>query len=207
MTIKTYIYLRVSTDQQDADAQMLGITNYCEKNQITQMSIFKDTKSGAISWTQRELMQIIKNSNEGDRLIVSELSRIGRSTSDVLDFLAEAAKFKLQVIAVKNNMTFDGSISSKIFATVMALASEIERDFIRQRTREGMANAKAKGSIIGRPKNSKSGNKLEKQWQEIESCLIAKVSKSSICKIMKCSRGTLDRLIEIKQNPQTTPEH
>lgn len=194
--MKTFIYLRVSTDQQDADAQMHGITDYCEKHEITQMSIFKDNKSGSISWANRGLLHILESSNEGDRLIVSELSRIGRSTSDVLDFLAKAALIKLQVIAVKNNMTFDGSISSKIYSTVLALASEIERDFIRQRTREGMANAKAKGKKIGRPVGRKSVSKLEKLGQEIQPLLKAGVSKASIIKVVKCSRGTLDRYIK-----------
>lgn len=206
MTIKTFIYLRVSTDQQDADSQMLGITNYCEKNEIRNMNIFKDTKSGALSWRERELENILNQTKENDQLIVSELSRIGRGTADVLDFLAKAASKKLKIVAVKNNMIFDGSISSKIFATVMALASEIERDFIRQRTKEGMQNAREKGVIIGRPKGKKSGSKLDKQSREIEKLLTAEVNKSSICKILNCSRGTLDRYILDKNINKTGKE-
>jgi DNA invertase Pin-like site-specific DNA recombinase len=191
-----YIYLRVSTGLQDADSQMIGITNYCEKQGIKQMNITKDTVTGAKGWRDRKLNQIMSQAAEGDKIIVSEISRIGRSTADVLDFLAEAVKKKVIVIAVKNNITFDESISSKIFATVLALASEIERDFIRTRTKEGMANAVSKGVKIGRPEGSKSKSKLDSSSDQIFALLAANVSKAAICRLQKVSRNTLDRFLD-----------
>jgi DNA invertase Pin-like site-specific DNA recombinase len=194
--MQTYIYLRVSTGDQDQDSQLIGITNYCEQHNITKITSFKDTASGATGWVTRKLATIVKEAKTGDQLIVSELSRIGRSTSDVLSFLSKAAEQGLKVVAVKNNMTFDGSISSKIFSTVLALAAEIERDFIRQRTIEGMKNAKIKGVVIGRPKGRKSANKLEKSESKIMELVGNGVPKSAICRIFEVSRGTLDRLIK-----------
>lgn len=191
-----YIYLRVSTGVQDADSQMLGITSYCEKQGIKQMNVTKDTVTGAKSWRDRKLSQIMNQVQPGDRIIVSELSRIGRSTADVLDFLAEAVKKEAIVIAVKNNITFDESMSSKIFATVLALAAEIERDFIRSRTKEGMANAVAKGIKVGRPIGSKSKSKLDNVSDQIMALLAADVSKSAIARLHKVSRNTLERFLD-----------
>lgn len=190
-----YIYLRVSTGVQDADSQMLGITSYCEKQGIKQMNVTKDTVTGAKSWRERKLSQIMEQVQPGDKIIVSELSRIGRSTADVLDFLAEAVRKKAVVIAVKNNITFDESMSSKIFATVLALAAEIERDFIRSRTKEGMANAVAKGIKVGRPLGSKSKSKLDNVSDQIMALLAADVSKSAIARLHKVSRNTLERFL------------
>lgn len=192
----TYIYLRVSTGLQDADSQMLGVTEYCEKHGIKQMNVTKDTVTGAKGWRERKLSQIMKEVSPGDKIIVSEISRIGRSTADVLDFLAEAVKKKVVVVAVKNNITFDESISSKIFATVLALAAEIERDFIRTRTKEGMANAVKKGVKIGRPVGSKSESFLVKKRIEIMQLRASQVSKTRIARIIGCSRGTLDRFLK-----------
>lgn len=196
MSNTNYIYLRVSTGLQDADSQMLGVAEYCEKAGIKQINVTKDTVTGAKSWRERKLFQILSEAKKGDKIIVSEISRIGRSTADVLDCLAEAVKKEITIIAVKNNMTFDGSMSSKIFATVMALAAEIERDFIRTRTKEGMANAVNKGKKIGRPVGRKSKSKLDSDSDEIMALLAASVSKTAIARLKNVSRNTLERFIE-----------
>lgn len=202
MSIKTYVYLRVSTTEQTDKSQMVGITAWLEKNGITEINVRKESISGGKKWRERGLLAIMNEANQGDRLIVSELSRIGRSTADVLDFLSEASNIGLQVTAVKNNITFDSSISSKIFSTVLALAAEIERDFIRQRTKEGMQNAKNAGKTIGRPKGSTGKRKLDTEQQELERLLAAGVSKSAIARVMKVSRGTVARSIRRKQDKQ-----
>jgi DNA invertase Pin-like site-specific DNA recombinase len=160
------------------------------------MNVTKDTVTGAKSWRERKLSQIMNQSAPGDKIIVSEISRIGRSTADVLDFLAEAVKKQVIVVAVKNNITFDESISSKIFATVLALAAEIERDFIRTRTKEGMANAVKKGVKIGRPIGRKSKSSIYEHRKDIMDLIAVKSSKSLICRIVGCSRGTLVRFLK-----------
>lgn len=192
-TMKNYIYTRVSTTEQDLASQMQGIYKYCEKNGITKFEIFKDTKSGSTSWRSREVNKIISNCEKGDRLIISELSRIGRSTLDVLDFLQEALKVGIEVIAVKNNITFDGGIQATIFATVLGLCSEIERDFIRLRTIEGMAKAKANGSKIGRPKGIQGKKKLDEKGAEMLKLVAAGVSDTAIARLLNVSRGTVAR--------------
>lgn len=194
--MKTFVYLRVSTIEQSEKSQMIGITNYLEREQITDINLLKDNVSGATKWRQRGLAKIINQAVSGDQLIVSELSRIGRSTSDVLDFLAVAAEQGLKVTAVKNNITFDESISSKIFSTVLALAAEIERDFIKQRTREGMENARNKGVKLGRPVGAAGKKKLDLKQQELQQLAAANVSHSSIAKLLGVSRGTVARSIK-----------
>lgn len=191
--MKIFVYTRVSTDKQDLKSQMIGINEYLDKNYITQITQFNDTKSGATAWRDRDLFKLVNQAAAGDKIIVSELSRVGRSTVDVLEFLQYVAERQIIVIAVKNGVLFDGSIQSKIFATVLSLASEIERDFIKLRTREGMANARAKGSIIGRPKGSKSVKILDEKAVEINRLLSVGVSKTAIARLMDVSRHTVIR--------------
>jgi DNA invertase Pin-like site-specific DNA recombinase len=191
-----YIYLRVSTTTQDEKAQQIGITKYLADNNITETQQFIDKVSGSTTWQERKLIIILQAAQKGDKLIVSELSRIGRSTADVLTFLEHAAIKGLHVVAVKNNITLDGSIQSTIFATVLGLAAEIERDFIKSRTKEGMQKAKEAGKKIGRPSGRAKSVKLDKVGEQIQTLMAAQIAKTAIARLLKVSRGTVDRFIK-----------
>lgn len=197
--MKTNIYIRVSTEKQGHDSQLIGITDYCKKRGIEDFSINRDTASGSVPWRERKIEACLYNSEKGDLIIVSELSRIGRSTADVLNFLEIAASKGVSIVAVKNNVTFDGGIQAKIFATVLGLAAEIERDFIRLRTKEGMANAKAKGIKLGRPPGQRKTHQLDTAAEKIDNMLLAKIPKAGIARILNVSRGTLQRYLDRKE--------
>jgi DNA invertase Pin-like site-specific DNA recombinase len=194
--MKIYCYLRVSTEQQELKSQKVGIEKFIKDKDYKQVTWVTDTISGSSKWSERRLGLIWQEAAQGDLLIVSELSRIGRSTVDVLQFLQEAAKTGLSVHAVKNNITLDGSITSTIFATVMGLAAEIERDFIRSRTKEGMERAKAAGVKIGRPPGSKGVKKLDTVRDEVIKLAKAGVSNTAIATLCKVSRGTVGRYLK-----------
>jgi DNA invertase Pin-like site-specific DNA recombinase len=94
-------------------------------------------------------------------------------------------------------MIFDNSLNSKIIATTLSLASEIERSFISMRTKEALKKAKANGKVLGRPKGKLSTNaKLESNHDQIASLLKDKVSVSAIGRMMKVDRKTVSRYIE-----------
>lgn len=198
-TMTTFTYTRVSTNSQDKASQEIGIDNYMAKNAITTATSYNEKCSGKIPWRERLIAEVFIDGRAGDQLIVSEISRIGRSIADVLNFLEVATSYDLKVIAVKNNIVFDGSLNSKIFATVLGLAAEIERDFIRLRTIEGMANARARGSIIGRPRGQAKTLKLDKTGEEIWKLHRAGVSKSAIARLLDVSRATVARWIKRKE--------
>lgn len=194
--MKTYAYLRVSTDQQDADAQRHGVTAYAARHALAVDEWITDVKSGATSWTTRRLADLHKTMQPGDVLLVAELSRIGRSTLDVLDALRAFADIQAAVHIVKQNMLVDGSINSKIITTMLALAAEIEREFIRARTIEGMANAAANGRHPGRPPGPAETLKLTNRHAEIVKLLDAGVSQTAIAKLCQVGRNTVKRYIE-----------
>ena len=92
----------------------------------------------------------------GDRLVVSELSCLGRSLGEVVALLDAIAKASVAFIAVKENIRFEGrqDLHTKVMTTLFALFAEVERDLISERTREGLAKAKSSGKTLGRPKGS-----------------------------------------------------
>jgi DNA invertase Pin-like site-specific DNA recombinase len=205
--MKTFIYTRVSTLQQDIESQRRGITKWLKDNNIENIVTLTDKVSGSVPWTERMVARIFEMAVSGDQLIVSELSRIGRSTADVLGFIEAAARHGIKIIAVKNAITLDGSINSTIIAMVMALAAEIERDFIRQRTKEGMEKAKANGKKLGRPTGKAKTHKQDGKAAEVNKMLAANVSKSAIARLLGVSRGTLNRFINDRKNIIWPPEN
>ena len=189
-----YAYLRVNTDQQDVDNQRHGILEYCNKNKVTDLSFIEDTVSGKKKWKERKIGELIHNTmQEGDTLVVSEISRLARSTLQVLEILEVSAEKKLAVHVVKQNLVFTekGDMTSTIMATVLGMVAQIEREFISMRTKEALAAKKAAGMELGRPKGKAAKVKLDDKRSEILSLLDKGVNKRSIAKIVDCAPSTL----------------
>jgi DNA invertase Pin-like site-specific DNA recombinase len=193
----TYAYLRVSTDQQDVDNQRHGILEYANQRNITGLQFVEDNASGKIKWRDRKSGNLLlKTMQAGDTVLFSEVSRMARSTLQILEILEHCAEQEFVVHIVKQNMVFDDSLNSKITATVLGLAAEIERDFISMRTKEALAKRKAEGVVLGRPKGKAKKLKLDKKSAEIKKYLEMGISKAAICKLVDCAPSTLYEWIE-----------
>ena len=133
----------------------------------------------------------------GDRLVVSELSRLGRSLGQIVAILDALAKQGVSFVAIKENIRVEGKqdIQTKVMTTLFALFAEVERDLISERTREGLAKARASGKRLGRPKGSLGVSRLDGKEDEIRRFLNIGVSKSAIAKITGVSRQTLYHFI------------
>jgi len=212
---KIYAYIRVSTDQQDLDNQRHGVIEYAKKHSLNPIEFFEDTASGKKDWKLRDIGKLIDSSSEQDIILVSEISRLARSTLQVLEILKICADKNLSVHIVKNNMIMDDSLHSTITATILGLAAEIEREFISARTTEALARRKALGLPLGRPKGSTNKTKkLDGHKAEIKEYLGKGVHKTSICRMYDCSPQTLYTWMEqnnlskfIKPKPKSKPKN
>lgn len=189
MTI--FAYLCVSTDRQDIQKQKLGILDYCNNRALSPLIFIEDTVSGKTPWQEREIGTLLQQAQEGDHLIVAEVSRLGRSTLQVLEILEQASSKKISVHIAKNHMLIDGSMQSTIVATILGLAAQIEREFISVRTKEALSHLKSQGIKLGRPKGSSTYLKLDAYEEDILNYIKKTVSKRSIAKIVECSPSTL----------------
>jgi DNA invertase Pin-like site-specific DNA recombinase len=186
-----FAYLRVSTDQQDIQAQKFGILDYCNKNNLSPIKFVEDTASGKIAWQDRIIGRIMEKATNGDLIVVSEISRLGRSALQVLEILELAAKKEVSVHIAKNHIVVNGSIESTITATILGLAAQIEREFISTRTKEALAKRKADGFTLGRPKGQSQLLKLDSFAEEIKGYLKKGINKRAISKLIECSPSTL----------------
>ena len=137
----------------------------------------------------------------GDRLIVSELSRLGRSLGQVIRIVDELVKRKIRFIAIKEAIRFEGKqdMQTKVMIALFGLFAEVERDLISQRTKEGLATARAKGRLLGRPKGALGKSKLDGKEEEIRMLLEKTVSKASIAKIVGVSRTAIHHFIRTRK--------
>ena len=137
----------------------------------------------------------------GDRLLASELSRLGRSLSQVIQIVETLVRRKIRFIAIKEAIEFDGKqdLRTKVMIALFGLFAEVERDLISERTKEGLAAAKAKGKLLGRPKWALGKSKLDGKEQDIRALLDKDVSESSIAKILNVSRSALYHFIETRK--------
>ncbi len=151
----TYAYLRVSTNQQDVDNQRHGILEYANQKNLGHLEFVSDSVSGQKRWRERELGKLLTNTTKaGDIILLAEISRMARSTLQVLEILECCMQRELIVHIAKQQMVLDDKLPSRITATVLGLAAEIERELISMRTKEALAKRKASGKPLGRPKGS-----------------------------------------------------
>ncbi len=209
--MKTVAYLRVSTPQQDASSQRLAILEYARKHDLHIDDFIEATASGQASEKRRRLDELTSVLQRGDRLVVSELSRLGRSLGQVVAVLDALAKAGVAFVALKENIRVEGKrdIQTKVMTTLFALFAEVERDLISERTREGLARARASGRKLGRPKGSLGVSRLDGKEDEIRRFLELGVSKTAIAKypcVKPPNRGSR-RPDGLTSPPAATPTH
>lgn len=147
-----YGYTRVSTEKQSIENQYFEIKNYARDKNIKIDSFIEETMSGSVAIGNRKLGALIGSLQKDDTLIVTELSRLGRSILQVMGFLNTCIQKGVVIYSIKENFELSDNINSKVLAFAFSLSAEIERQLISQRTKEGLARRKAEGVILGRPK-------------------------------------------------------
>jgi DNA invertase Pin-like site-specific DNA recombinase len=192
-----YAYLRVSTDKQDVDNQRHGVLEYANQHSMTNLVFIEDAVSSQVGWRDRKIGNLLlQTCKAGDTVIFAEISRMARSTLMVLEILKHCSEHKIIVHIAKQNMQLDDSLNSKITATILGLAAEIEREFISMRTKEALAKRKAAGMTLGRPKGKAQHTKLDEHEQQIREYLEKGVNKRDIARIVVCAPATLYAWLE-----------
>ncbi len=149
---QTIGYLRVSTSDQDLEKDKAGVLLLANAKGFGQVEFMEEKVSGyKTKWRDRKIKEVIDRLGKSDKLIIPELSRLGRSLLEIMEILAIAKEKEIDIFDVKNGWELNGGIQSSILAMAFAIAAEIERDLISKRTKAALAARKAAGVKLGRP--------------------------------------------------------
>jgi DNA invertase Pin-like site-specific DNA recombinase len=202
---RTVSYLRVSTDGEDTEKDKADILRFANDRQLGHVEFVEDQGiSGKTSWKQRKIGPLIDSLREGDRLIVPEMSRLGRSMLECMEILSVSKQKEISVYDLRNGWELNGTIQSKALAMAFSIASEIERDLISKRTKEGLKAARAKGKLLGRPKGP-GKSKLDPHREEIIGLLKLGVPKTRIAAKYGCTPVNLWNWLQ-KNEIEVKPE-
>lgn len=157
-------YIRVSTDKQTSENQKNEISRYAVDKNIKIDKWFDFEVSSRKSDEERGINELLRELKKGDTLIVSELSRLGRSTIGVLSLIDKLNSLGVTTILLRQNLTLSSDskdTANKMMITLFSMFAEMERDLISNRTKEALASRKGKG-VLGH----KEGDILKSEYDK-----------------------------------------
>ncbi len=186
MNKKVCLYARVSTDQQAAglESQVRALNDYCRLNGIENFELFTDENQSGTKASRPALdrmMAAVRN-DDAECVVVYSFSRFARSTTHMLAGLEDMKKHNTNFVSLTEKVDTSSPIGKAIFVIISAIAT-LERDLIAERVRNGLANARAKGNLIGRKKMRDS--------DLIRKLLKSELTYRAISVIAKCSHGSV----------------
>jgi DNA invertase Pin-like site-specific DNA recombinase len=149
--------IRTSTADQSADGQKSLIARYVVERKMIVDEWIEVEVSSRKSAEKRKITELLDKVSAQDTVIVSELSRLGRSIKEVLQIIEELIQVKgCKLILIKQNLHLDPNnqhdMTNKVLLTIFSMVAELERDFISERTKEGLRARKEMGIKLGKPK-------------------------------------------------------
>lgn len=171
---KVYGFTRVSTDKQTTDNQKHMILEYAHHNKLTIDKIIETTVSSRKTREQREIDSLIEMLKDKDTLLVYSLDRIGRSTLDTLQIIEDIKNLGVKIILIKENITIDKhntNAMNEMMLTMLSAFAQLERSFISERTKAGLARAKEQGKVGGRKKGQQVKSIFDEHLETIKTAL------------------------------------
>lgn len=167
-----YGYVRVSTQDQSVDGQKNAISRYCIDQKIMVDEWIALEMSSRRSTAHRRIDELLNKLLPGDIVIASELSRLGRSIKETLNTIETIIQNKqARLILIKQNLDLNpaakSSLANKVLITIFSMLAELERDFISERTKEGLKARAAKGIKLGKPKGVVQASMYDKDKDKI----------------------------------------
>lgn len=179
-------YARVSTGGQCLDRQLDAL----QKAGVDKRNIYNEKITGT-KRDREELNRMLNELQAGDTVIIPDLTRISRSTKDLLEIVEQIKSKGAAIKSIKDTWldTTSSNPYNDFLLTVMSGLSQLERDLISQRTKEGLESAKARGRVGGRP------NKQNEKASVVNALASGGMKVSDIVKETGLSRSTVNRIL------------
>ena len=196
---KAALYCRVSTSDQSCSRQEWELMEYARKLEFEVVGIWKETASGSKDQKpERKKVLALAQKKQIDVILVTELTRWGRSTLDLVQTLHDLQRWNVSLLA-QTGLQFDVSTpQGRLIASIMATLAEFERDLLRERIRSGIAAAKARGQVFGRKAGERT--KSDRLTPKVLQLLTEKRSYRFIAKELQISKNTVMEIAHRHQN-------
>lgn len=148
-------YLRVSSDKQDLEQQEHLLLKYAQQHDLQIGEFVSVEVSSRKTPKERRIEELLEKLHDGDILLVSELSRLGRNMFEVLEIINRLGAKGVQIVFIQQPELSTAGPHGKLLLAIYSYFAETEREFISIRTKQGLAAARAKGKLLGRPKGSR----------------------------------------------------
>ncbi|OUQ49619.1 invertase [Alistipes sp. An116] len=196
----TVAYLRISTEKQHLRNQQEEILRFAARHNLTVDRWLTEVVSGRKSGRKRKLGALLRRMKRGDTLIVTELSRLSRTLTEIMSIMGHCLERGIQLYSTKDGYAFDNSINSKVLCFAFGLVAEIERNLISMRTREALAVRRADGVVLGRRKGSCVKQKmLLERRDEVVEMLREGCTLTSVCRRFGISSKTFHRVRQVDE--------
>lgn len=187
-------YLRVSTGKQHLENQQEEIRRFAESKQWMVDRWVTEVVSGKKHERDRKLGLLLRQMKSGDTLIVTEVSRLSRTLTDIMAIMGKCLNRGINLYTTKEGYSFDNTINSKVLCFAFGLVAEIEHNLISMRTKEALALRKAEGVVLGRRKGDYTKmNVLIANRHVVIQMLNSDKSITTICRRFGLSRDTFTK--------------
>lgn len=183
---KYLAYLRTSTDKQDLNNQKVEVLEYANREGIQIEEFISISASSKRTQRARRIDELLQMLTAGDTLIVTELSRLGRSTGEVIDLIDNLVHADVRTIVLKQNLILSkdqDDLQSLTMVTMLSLFAQMERMMISKRTKEALAARKAQGIQLGKPKGTIQSSVYDKDKDRIKELIQMGVSLRKISEL------------------------
>ena len=200
---KACLFIRVSTQVQDYDRQIFDLTTYCEQKNYVISKVIATKITGTKTFADRQDLQELlaaANRNEFQKVIVTEISRIGRNARDIRSTIDQLHRKKIAVV-FKNlgglesiDENGNESFVTNIIISIYAEMAQEEKRILSERIRSGLAEARRKGKKIGRPEGGDDINSVKRKYYKLIADLKKGNSLSECSKLHDVSRNTVIKI-------------
>jgi DNA invertase Pin-like site-specific DNA recombinase len=189
------IYCRVSTTDQSCERQERDLLDYAAVSGFEVVGVWKETASGIKhNRSERQKVMALAQSHSIDAILVTEMTRWGRSTIDLISTLQSLHSWHVSLIA-QTGLQFDlNTPQGRLIAHLMASLAEFERDLVRERVRSGVAAAKARGQKFGRQPGQRL--KADKLGPKVLQMVQQGYSYRKIAEILNLSKTTVNDIVK-----------
>lgn len=193
----TYAYIRVSTEDQTVENQrnMIRSRGFEIDEWLCDQGV-----SGTKNWRKRDIAQAVATACAGDRIVVAELSRLGRSLKQVLEIVEICRDKGVEIVMVREGIVLsDDNPTTKLMISILGACAEMERNLISQRTKDALKLRRKQGIVLGRPRGRRTDpdkRKLSGYEDAIKACRRRGMSKSATARALGVCRKTLQTYCE-----------